>query len=150
MPEDQRSAFAYSIRIKLLTEGEDGHVDEAERGFKTCQLHSRHWAIAKEASDPSSVEHVRGDGVIGYYPLLFEGGYRNDRQVGRGIDSVEKGKRESGIFVYQSCSGAVRGGCGAFGGELRFVPGSLAEPEGVEFDVEVGTVPLFERPAFIF
>jgi len=35
-----------------------------------------------------------------------------------------------------------RGGMRSFGGELSFVPGSLAEPSGEEFSVTVARFPL--------
>jgi hypothetical protein len=35
-----------------------------------------------------------------------------------------------------------RGGMRSFGGELSFVPGSLAEPTGEEFNVTVARFPL--------
>jgi uncharacterized protein affecting Mg2+/Co2+ transport len=72
------SMFAYSIRIRLLTP-EDGeeYMSPEQRGFGMCQLVSRHWKICKDDPDEDepSIEEVRGDGVIGYYPLLCEGGF---------------------------------------------------------------------------
>ena len=67
----------YSIRILLLSPGEEGAVDAATRGFHTAQLHSRHWIVT---SPDGQQEHVKGDGVVGKYPLLREGGFRDDEQ----------------------------------------------------------------------
>ena len=57
-------------------------------------------------------------------------------------------------FVYQSCSGRVKGvgrggGVGSFGGDLQFVPGTLAEPAGADFDVFVDPFEL-TVPDFIY
>jgi len=141
---EQRSpAMIYSIRIALLLPGEEGYLTRAERGFETAQLHSRHWIITDATGRQ---EHVRGDGVVGKYPLLKEGGWRDDQQKGpRGVDDVEPGRECDGIFVYQSMSGPS----GTFEGELFFVPGSLHEPEGDEFAVTVAPFPL-ARSGFLF
>jgi len=96
MPE--QSQWTYSMRIRLLgpsgtachltstsggasigdgragrgeREEGGGALSAAERGFETCQLLSRHWAIttsphAGEGSGGGGrVEHVRGEGVVG-------------------------------------------------------------------------------------
>jgi hypothetical protein len=158
----------------------------AERGFETCQLRSRHWVITSAAT--GEAEHVRGEGVIGKYPLLTERNYRDDEDRGR--RQVERGMRvcvsvsvcmcvcvcmcacvcvcvcmhvswslliyisnECGPiclgsdaaypFTYQSCSGRVgQGQGGTFGGELIFVPGSINQPSGPDFNVTVATFPL--------
>jgi hypothetical protein len=51
---------------------------------------------------------------------------------------VEEGEERDGVFVYQSLSGRLDGrGSKSFGGELTFVPGSLARPSGPAFHVAV-------------
>ena len=50
------------------------------------------------------VDRVDGEGVVGKFPVLRVGGYRNDQQNRYG--NVGKGKGwTDGTFVYQSCSG---------------------------------------------
>eukprot|EP00956_Cyclotella_meneghiniana_P006997 scaffold9417_cov61-Cyclotella_meneghiniana.AAC.1 len=49
----------YSIRIRLLTLTEDGYVPQEQRGFKTCQLHLRHWIITKQIGSEEFEEEVR-------------------------------------------------------------------------------------------
>merc|ERR1719293_641995 len=68
------SMFIYSIRMRLLTPGEDGYTSPENRGFKTCQLISRHWIISYSVpqSNEPRVEEVRGEGIIGFYPKLCE------------------------------------------------------------------------------
>ena len=82
---------------------------------------------------------VHGDGVVGCYPLLRDGGYRDDRQS-QYSSAVRRGEECEGTFIYQSMSG--RGGMRSFGGELSFAPGSLAQPTGAEFNVTVARFPL--------
>jgi uncharacterized protein affecting Mg2+/Co2+ transport len=84
---------------------------------------------------------VLGDGVIGLFPVLREGGYRSDEQ-GRVGEWCE------GCFAYQSCSGAMGPG-GSFGGELTFVPGTMASPTGPPFEVRVAPFAL-DLPPFVF
>ena len=152
MPEQRQ--WTYSIRIRLLISGQDqGAISAAERGFETCQLRSRHWAITKGSRDQEisgRVEHVQGDGVIGMYPLLREGGHRADCQTGRSFDParLHQPDWEEGSFIYQSCSGQGLPG-GSFGGELTFVPGSLMEPTGSPFDVKVAPFAL-NHPEILF
>ena len=67
------NTVVYSIRIRLLTQGEDGYLTPEERGFDTCQLKSRHWRLTNTIQD--EVDEVNGDGVVGRFPMLFEGGY---------------------------------------------------------------------------
>lgn len=152
MYEHPQSGWTYSVRVRLLNAGEEGYMTPQERGFDTCQLQSRHWAI--EDGETNSVDHVRGRGVIGKFPLLKQGGYRDDSQNRRGV--VEAGEHCEGAFVYQSCSGRLgawdtSGACirGWFGGELIFVPGNLDNPTGQPFDVRVERFPL-ARPAYLF
>ena len=125
----------YSIRIRLLTPGEEGYLSSQDRGFDTCQLESRHWRFFDE--DTNSIDEVSGEGVIGRYPLLREGGYRDDH-LNR-LSTLVTGVEESGTFRYQSCAN-VR--AGRFQGKLKFIPGSLDRPTGEPFFVELGELHL--------
>ena len=125
---------------RLLPPSDPRHVPAAERGFETAQLHTRKWTIAKH---DGTVDEVRGAGVVGRYPVLREGGWREDTQSGGGHVNVSprhirKGRQEEGVFVYQSMSGPEV----SFGGEIFFVPGTLREPVGDEFAVVVPSFPL--------
>ena len=132
--------FIYSIRIRLLQPGEDGYMTPSERGFTTCQLRSRHWIISQ--GDDGEPEHVRGDGVVGMYPLLKEGGY--DLYEGQtAATAQEAGTDCEGKFSYQSATEASEDG--TLEGSLLFVPGSLASPTGKEFDVQVAPFRLGEE-----
>eukprot|EP00957_Ditylum_brightwellii_P081639 6210295-Ditylum_brightwellii.AAC.1 len=136
--------YVYSIRVRLLTPQDEDYVTPEQRGFHTCQLRSRHWTIVD--ADTNSIDEVRGDGVIGLYPLLREGGYRYD--AGNAAEDLgPSGPDMEGTFGYQSCSGPVRG---SFGGWLQFVPGSLNNPKGDEFNVRVAPFALNNEPDFIF
>jgi hypothetical protein len=127
--------FVYSIRIRLLVPEDEGYMSPEERGFETCQLISRHWII-KDGSNHT--EEVRGDGVIGQYPLLHEGGFTNFE--GSGIHTLEEQEHSTdGTFSYQSASG---GSSGSFEGYLQFRPGRLEQPTGEDFDVRVAPFPL--------
>ena len=127
--------FVYSIRIRLLVPEDEGYMSPDERGFETCQLISRHWII-KDGSNHT--EEVRGDGVIGQYPLLHEGGFTNFE--GSGIHTLEEQEHSTdGTFSYQSASG---GSSGSFEGYLQFRPGRLEQPTGEDFDVRVAPFPL--------
>mmetsp|Transcript_5909 Transcript_5909/g.18265 ORF Transcript_5909/g.18265 Transcript_5909/m.18265 type:complete len:518 (-) Transcript_5909:25-1578(-) len=132
------SGFAYSIRL-ARTEGEP------------CQLMSRHWKIF----DGSRTNDVVGDGVIGKFPVLREGGWRDDHQVanmGHGFAAaVDAGEDRSGEFVYQSMSGRLSGGtsAGSFRGEIEFFPGEVASPTGPPFRAAVPEFPL-RRGRFIY
>ena len=131
----EQGMWVYSIRLSLLAEGMPGALSADERGFETCQLRGRHWLI----TDASGREdHVNGDGVVGLYPLLRVGGWRDDTsRSGASAFAVAAGAEMDGEFVYQSQSGRQPGGAGSFEGELFFVPGSLKRPAGDEFAVRV-------------
>ena len=130
-----RLGFIYSIRIRLLTPGEEGYMSPSERGFTECQLQSRHWQISN--FETGNVDNVDGPGVIGMYPVLTEGGYYLSGQLQR--------KR---TFQYQSCSGPMNKGC--FQGEIEFVPGTISSPTGIPFRVELKPFLLDSEPAYIF
>jgi len=149
----ERRAHVYSVRLRLLTPEEEGGLSAEERGFTTCQLDTRHWTMHKANGE---VDHVDGSGVVGNYPLLYEGGgYRNDRQshachlnVGVPPHMVNPGEEcpDEEAFIYQSMSNDGT----SFGGCLRFVPGSLQEPTGEPFDVKVEHVALDAAPEYIY
>lgn len=63
--------------------------------------------LLHRARRAGQVKHVNGTGVIGKYPVLREGGYRDDMQ-GRS-EKVRPGQECEGEFVYQSCSGSLSG-----------------------------------------
>jgi len=142
--------WTYSIGLRVLVAGEPGYVPAAERGFETCQLSHRHWVIA---DSEGRVDHVRGAGVVGIFPLLREGGFREDNQVpgpgaSPGLPRLASGTWRPGRFAYQSCSGRSAPG-GSFGGELTLVPGSITESTGPPFDVVVGRFSL-ALPEYMF
>jgi len=133
----------YSLRIRILTEGEEGYMTVAERGFDTCQLSTRHWKLVE--SNQGQVDNVHGEGVVGRYPLLREGGYRDD--TSNAMNVIEAGSREAGTFHYQSCASFPSG---TFEGRIKFIPGSINEPEGESFFVEVGRFALELEPYAIY
>jgi len=133
-----RFSFVYCFRIRLLTPGEDGYMSEDERGFQSCQLLSRHWRIKDYKT--GNVDSVNGNGVIGLYPILCEGGFK-ERSLANSL--------EEGVFKYQSCSGEMpEGGC--FEGHIQFVPGCLDIPSGPDFSVKVNPFELNPRPTFMY
>jgi len=109
----EMSMHVYSIRIRLLTPDDgDEYMSPEQRGFETCQLVSRYWKISMKGprrgprgAEPQPViQEVRGEGVIGMYPLLFEGGFRNYETGEDG--ELEEGDDTNGQFSYQSCTQA--------------------------------------------
>eukprot|EP00669_Euglena_mutabilis_P004471 TRINITY_DN15801_c0_g1_i1.p1 TRINITY_DN15801_c0_g1~~TRINITY_DN15801_c0_g1_i1.p1 ORF type:complete len:346 (+),score=126.72 TRINITY_DN15801_c0_g1_i1:318-1355(+) len=135
VPEDRRSGFAYSIRLRV--------VDGEALGHPGAQLALRHWRIEDGAGH---AHEVHGEGVIGKFPVLRLGGFRDDEQG-------EVGPEVEGSFVYQSCTGPLRRippGTGQFGGTLDFVAGTLEEPlDNAPFAVTVAPFPI-AVPDFIF
>lgn len=129
--------FVYSIRMRLL-EAEDGedYMSPEERGFDTCQLVSRYWRITQGGE----VGEVRGEGVIGCYPMLREGGIQNFISEDGGHSFYDDGEDygEEKYFSYQSCTG---GGDGEMEGYLQFKAGSI-QGAGEVFDVRVAPFPL--------
>jgi len=108
-----------------------------ERGFETCQLVSRYWRI----DQGGEVEEIRGEGVIGYYPLLREGGYQNfvSNDGGHTFRKVGgEGNREE-YFSYQSCTNGEEG---SMEGQLQFKAGSIRAGDGEVFNVRVAPFPL--------
>ena len=85
----------YSIRLRILTPSDGAeYLSPEQRGFATCQLHSRHWRISYE----NRVNEVRGEGVVGEYPLLEEGGYR--RYSGQSARHIQLSPQVSVLFLY--------------------------------------------------
>jgi uncharacterized protein affecting Mg2+/Co2+ transport len=134
---------AYSIRIRQLERGEPGYMEPEERGFHTCQLLSRHWILTDFRNN--HVDEVNGEGVVGRFPLLFEGGYRDDFMTS--VTRTMEGEEEAGTFVYQSCA-TIKSG--TFEGRIMFVPGSIARPTGEPFFVHVGKFSLEAMGDFIY
>mmetsp|Transcript_29991 Transcript_29991/g.76373 ORF Transcript_29991/g.76373 Transcript_29991/m.76373 type:complete len:579 (-) Transcript_29991:483-2219(-) len=124
-----RNLFTYSIRFSLLTP--DDQVEHwpptagKARVLPSAQLMARHWVIRDGAG--AMVDEIRGEAVIGKYPLLAAGGPE---------------------FVYQSCTHQP-GPAGSMEGDFKFVEGSIQAPSGSEWDVEC---PRFDLaiPDFIF
>jgi hypothetical protein len=133
----------YSIRIRLLEPGESGYMTPEERGFETCQLMTRHWILTDFMN--RKIDEVNGEGVVGRFPLLFEGGYRDDFMTSSTHTKV--GKNESGTFVYQSCA-TIKSG--SFEGRIQFVPVSIGRPSAEPFFVQVGKFALEARQAFSY
>ncbi|KXZ46223.1 hypothetical protein GPECTOR_46g292 [Gonium pectorale] len=106
-----KHVFAYSIRMALLEPAQLGAGLGGGPPLLRCQLLSRHWVIRDE--NGQVVDQVRGDGVIGMYPIL------------------EPGRDE---FVYCSCTHQVATR-GSMEGEFRFVEGTSDRPTGPVFDV---------------
>ncbi|EOA39367.1 hypothetical protein CARUB_v10012429mg [Capsella rubella] len=112
--------YAYSIRMSLVPEG----CILKGTHHSSCQLYWRHWVIR---ADNEVIDNVNGEAVIGKYPLL------------------QAGEEE---FVYESCS-SFPTTAGAIEGSFTFVPGSLRDPKGSQFEVKVAEFSL-ELPDYIF
>ena len=80
---------------------------------------------------------MNGEGVIGKFPILFEGGYING-----------SGERNLGSFIYQSCTGREMNN-GTFEGHMSFIPGSIRQPTGEPFNVYVGQFELSMSPSLL-
>jgi F-box protein 3 len=94
---EDRFWFSYSVRMRLLPSHEQGG-----NSLTSCQLSARHWVI--RAHD--TVNEVRGEAVIGLFPLLREG----DEE-----------------FVYESCTG-LSAKSGSLDGDFTFTPGRYLLP----------------------
>eukprot|EP00930_Biecheleria_cincta_P055182 TRINITY_DN41531_c0_g1_i1.p1 TRINITY_DN41531_c0_g1~~TRINITY_DN41531_c0_g1_i1.p1 ORF type:complete len:532 (+),score=75.44 TRINITY_DN41531_c0_g1_i1:58-1653(+) len=131
--------WTYSISFRLVG-------TSAERGYQTCQLHQRIWKIAEDGREP---QEIKGDGVIGLFPILTDEGWiLNTESDPHGQYSGPRGLRQ-GAFCYQSCSGRSLSMKGSFEGELQFFPGTKREPTGAPFMVRLAPFRL-EVPDYIF
>jgi uncharacterized protein affecting Mg2+/Co2+ transport len=150
VPQSPNIGFIYSFRMRLLEDGQQGYVPPQERGFTSAQLQSRHWKIFNKANERT--EFVNGDGVIGMYPILEEGGFREP--------ALGSGEFTAGWFQYQSCTGGPFTEGGHFSGHMTFkmINTSDLSPSGHPrahfqsqfFDVEVGPFELDGSPLFLF
>lgn len=113
--------FAYSIRFRLLSVEEQA----AETPLRAAQLLDRAWTIRGAGGAVES--EVRGEGVIGEYPLLQAGG---------------------STFTYQSCS-HQREPAGSMEGEFTFVEGSLQTPGARQIKARCPTFRL-DVPSVVF
>jgi len=139
---EHRQGWTYSISFRLVGTAQ-------ERGFKTCQLKSRTWIIQEDGQQP---EHVNGEGVIGFFPILEDGGWQLNRESDPNRQYEQSGRRNGhvpGPFRYQSCSGRSASMCGSFSGHLQFFPGTIRRPEGAPFDVTLAKFPL-RVPGYIY
>lgn len=138
-------AFSYSLRMRM----------GADAPHASAQLHRRIWSIEDGSGEPPRL--VSGEGVVGQFPVLRAGGgYRADEQTGnlggpRPFEAVvPPGAEQPGWFVYQSFSGPMHSAEGGrFGGEIEFVPGTVAAPTGAPFKAAVLPFRL-RKPEFVY
>lgn len=133
--------WTYSISFRLVGTA-------AERGFQTCQLYKRKWMIQEDGMPAREVE---GEGVVGLFPILTDGGWILNRESDpHGQYSMQQGV-VSGAFRYQSCSGRFSGETaqGSFAGTLEFHPGTKRNPTGQPFYVNLERFRL-DMPEFQF
>jgi len=140
MPEHNQG-WTYSISLRLVG-------TSAERGFETCQLTTRTWHIQEEGQRP---EQVHGEGVIGLFPILTDGGWILNRESDphNQYESETGHSVRSGWFRYQSCSGRNSQMKGQFSGFLTFQPGTRRKPAGEAFQARLEPFKLFV-PDFIY
>ena len=135
--------FIYCLRIRILEEGEEGYLSAEQRGFDACRLRTRHWRIFDRATN--NTQTVNGEGVVGMYPTLMEGGFMERKKNG--------GQFTQGYFSYQSCTGPMEDG-GQFGGHLVFqmirIQNNDTATFAGEFEVEVGTIELNKKRNFLY
>ena len=138
--------ISYSIRMRIVTDGEEGYMSESERGYTSCQLISRHWVILDGNSNDEQT--VNGEGVIGFYPLLCNNSHRADYTGRSRVNPVSKGSVvETGTFRYQSY---VSSSCKAFRGRIRFIPGSINNPTGEPFFADLAPFALVSETEITF
>lgn len=138
LPEAQHG-WMYSITMELTSTA-------ADRGFETCQLSTREWEIEDSRGN---VERVAGEGVVGFMPILADGGWRLNRESDPHGCYAGPVRLVPGPFRYQSFSGRTVGMTGRFGGYLQFVPGTIKNPTGPPFRARLEPFVL-EVPEFIF
>jgi len=147
MPE--REMWSYSIRMRLLTKGEQGYVSDVDRKYSTCQLSDRCWVI-KSAGDDAKEKNVRGRGVIGMFPILCNSGWILNSESDPHHQYRHAEQLIEGEFVYQSCTplrNPQKGG--SFKGWMTFYRGTERAPAGEPFRVTVSSFPLL-IPEFIY
>jgi len=138
-PELPAQGWAYSIALRLVGTKE-------ERGFETCQLTTRTWNIEFEGERPDT---IHGDGVIGLFPILRDGGWICDQDSDPHGQYNEENTTIEGEFRYQSCSQAAASMKGHFGGTVKMVPGRSRKPSGQPFDATVAPFRL-AIPEYLF
>lgn len=70
--------FTYSIRLRLADRESDDHEpNPSARPFSSCQLTTRRWEIQNGGG---RVDVVDGRGVVGFEPILMEGGWILNRE----------------------------------------------------------------------
>jgi len=126
MPGEQQG-WTYSISFRLVGTA-------AERGFETCQLYKRKWKITE---DGKAAREVEGEGVVGFFPILTDGGWLLNRESDPHGQYALRSRFVSGAFRYQSASGRFRSMRGSFAGDLEFHPGTKANPTGPPFYVKL-------------
>lgn len=65
---DYSAAWAYEISVRVIPQGEEGHVPVEVRGYDVAQLVSRSYDIPM-AGDRAN-QRVWGEAVTGYYPAI--------------------------------------------------------------------------------
>lgn len=140
MPEHPQG-WAYSISLRLTGTAE-------ERGFATCQLKSRHWQIQEEGRE---AEHVHGEGVIGFFPILTNDGWILNCESDPHGQYISKPSdcHMPAPFCYQSCAGRLASMRGHFTGELLFVPGTIRHPTAAPFQARLPPFRL-QIPEYIY
>ena len=130
--------FSYSVQISRVEEG-----DGDDSAYEYCQLLSRHWEFM---DGNGSVHVVDGDAVIGKQPVFFRRGNKPCfKDLGPAGDGVTYSDT---VFRYVSQTGPVAGTsqddtkCASVKGSFRFVPGTIDNPTGPQFDVFVAKFPL--------
>ena len=98
--EQENINYAYSVRMRL----DEDSVVNGSLEFAYCQLVSRQWKFKSEGENDRLVE---GDGVIGYFPILYATGHYQEKS---------KSPMLVGDFVYSSCTGPMKEGGGVEGG----------------------------------
>mmetsp|Transcript_108213 Transcript_108213/g.328906 ORF Transcript_108213/g.328906 Transcript_108213/m.328906 type:complete len:548 (-) Transcript_108213:264-1907(-) len=126
MPE-HRQGWTYSIALRLVGSA-------SERGYKTCQLDVRHWVIQEDGRE---AEHVRGEGVVGFFPILADGGWLLNEESDPNEQYSQPHGHVQGEFRYQSCSGRSQSMKGTFSGDLTFIPGTRRRPTGPPFQARL-------------
>ena len=94
-----------------------------------AQLRSRHWRGVRPLANGKKAETwaVDGDAVVGAYPIVKPG--------------------PDGVSNYSSQGGGLLGD--ELTGWFTFVPGSIAEPTGPDFDVKCPTL-TWEDDGFLY